>query len=184
MGLDMYLSKKTYVKRWEHKTPEEQYEVSVKKGGVTYPNVNPERISYVTEEITYWRKANQIHGWFVENTEEIVDNVKYYVTRENLEELLSTCKQVLDLLNKSKKTTTQVVAGWRNGEEYKEDVEVYEDVDDIMDLLPPTQGFFFGSYEVDDWYKEQIVDTITALENELSIESDDYGAEYEYYASW
>jgi hypothetical protein len=33
MGLDMYLSKKTYVKQWEHNPPEETYEVTVTKGG-------------------------------------------------------------------------------------------------------------------------------------------------------
>ncbi len=32
MGLDMYLSKKTYVKQWDHQSPEEKYEVVVTKG--------------------------------------------------------------------------------------------------------------------------------------------------------
>ena len=33
MGLDMYLSKKTYVKQWEHTPKEEQFEVTVKRNG-------------------------------------------------------------------------------------------------------------------------------------------------------
>ena len=33
MGLDMYLTKETYVKQWDHQTDEERHEVSVKKGG-------------------------------------------------------------------------------------------------------------------------------------------------------
>ena len=182
MGLDMYLSKKTYVKQWSHQSPEETFEVSIKKGGVTYPHIKPERVSYITEEVAYWRKANQIHGWFVNNTEELVADVKYAVSTDNLKELLEVCKNVLDILNKSKKETTQVVGGWKNGEEYKVDVEVYSEIDEIMDLLPPTSGFFFGGSEIDDYYKSDIEHTIQILEEELAL-PDDYN-EYEYYASW
>ena len=182
MGLDMYLSKKTYVKQWSHNKPEDQFEVSVKKGGVTYPNINPERVSYVTEEVMYWRKANQIHGWFCNNTNEVVADVKYTLERSDLEDLLKVCKEVLELINTSSKSTTQVVGGWKNGEEYMTDVEVYDNTDEIMDLLPPTQGFFFGGGEIDEWYKQQIEETITTLEEEL-LNPDEY-SEYEYYASW
>lgn len=184
MGLDMYLSKRTYVKQWEHNSPEDQFEVSVKKGGVTYPNIKSKRISYVEEELMYWRKANQIHGWFVSNTNEVVQDVKYTLDTDNLKELLETCKQVMNVLNNSKKKTTQVVGGWKNGEEYMEDVEVYDDeaTEQIQELLPPVQGFFFGSYEIDEWYKQNIEETIKFLEEELPNCSE-YD-EFEYYASW
>ncbi len=183
MGLDMYLSKKTYVKQWSHNKPEEQFEVSVKKGGITFPDIKAERISYVTEEVAYWRKANQIHGWFVNNCEEVVADVKYCVTRENLEELLETCKKVVEMLNSSTKTTKKVVSGWSSGEQTYTDIEVY-DTEDILEILPPTQGFFFGSDSIDEWYKKDIEDTIKVLEDELSIPTIGYGADYEYYASW
>ena len=39
MGLDMYLSKKTYVKQWSHNKPEEQFEVTVKKGDEPYEGI-------------------------------------------------------------------------------------------------------------------------------------------------
>jgi hypothetical protein len=184
MGLDMYLSKKTYVKQWSHNKPEDQYEVSVKRGGVSYPNIKSERVSYVTEEVMYWRKANQIHGWFVTNCEEREPDVKYSVTRKDLETLLETCQKVLGILNQSEKKTTQVVGGWRNGENYMVDVDVYDGTDEIMELLPPTQGFFFGSDTIDEWYKGQIEETITTLESELSIPDSGYDADYDYYASW
>lgn len=183
MGLDMYLSKKTYVKQWSHNKPEEQFEVSVKKGGITFPDIKAERISYVTEEVAYWRKANQIHGWFVNNCEEVVADVKYCVTRENLEELLETCKKVVEMLDKSTKTTKKVVSGWSSGEQTYTDIEVY-DTEDILEILPPTQGFFFGSDNIDEWYKQDIEDTIKVLEDELSVPKIGYGADYEYYASW
>lgn len=178
----MYLTKKTFVQRWSHHKLEDQYEVSVKRGGVDYPNIKPERVSNVTEEIMYWRKANQIHGWFVNNCEERVPDVKYYVTKEDLGNLLETCKKVIEILNQSEKKTTKVVGGWKNGENYMVDVDVYDGTNEIMELLPPTEGFFFGSDTIDEWYKQQVEETITTLESELSIISVGYG--YEYYACW
>jgi hypothetical protein len=184
MGLDMYLSKKTYVKQWSHNKPEDQYEVSVKKGGVTYPSIKPERVSYITEELMYWRKANQIHGWFVSNCQEVQADVKYYVEKEDLEKLLETCEKVLGILNQSEKKTLQVVGGWKGGEQYMVDHEVYDTSDEIMELLPPTQGFFFGSDNIDEWYKETIEETIITLKEELSVSTEGYSTDYEYYASW
>jgi hypothetical protein len=122
MGLDMYLSKKSYVKQWEHRKPEDQFNVSVKKGGESYSDIKPERVSYVIEELMYWRKANQIHGWFTQNTAEITADVRYYVTKTDLEVLLETCKSVADILNTAPKVTKQVVGGWKDGEEYMVDV--------------------------------------------------------------
>lgn len=182
MGLDMYLSKKTYVKQWEHNKPEEQFEVSVKLGGKPFKKIDSGRISYVTEELMYWRKANQIHGWFVHNTQEIVEEVKYYVTKEDLDNLLDVCKQVLDVMSKSKMKTVQIRSGWSGGEEIYSDVETYDCEDEIRELLPPTEGFFYGSYEIDEWYKNNIEETVEFLERELPKcdEHDDF----EYYASW
>lgn len=182
MGLDMYLSKKTYVKQWDFKKPKDQFQVTVKLGGKKFNGVKPERISYVTEELMYWRKANQIHGWFVHNGSEIVEEVSYRLTLEDLQNLLDTCKQVLDTLNKSEKKVVQVVGGWKEGEEYMVDVETYDCEDEIRELLPPTEGFFYGSYEIDEWYKQTIEETLEFLERELpNCQEDD---EFEYYASW
>ena len=69
----------------------------------------------------------------------------------------------------------------KNGKEYMVDVEVYDN-DVLQDILPPTQGFFFGSDTIDDYYKQDIVDTIKFLEEELPDCEED--AEFEYYASW
>ena len=162
----MYLSKKTYVKNWSHQSPEETHSVEVKKGGVIHPSIKPERVSYITESIMDWRKANQIHGWFCNNTHELVDNIRYDVTRENLEQLLSDCKKVLEILNTSTKSVTQVAGGWKDGKEFMVDVEVYDNVDEVMEILPPTQGFFFGSEYIDDYYKQDIENTIEVLTTE------------------
>ena len=49
----------------------------------------------------YWRKANAVHAWFVDNVQKGVDDCGYYdVTTEDLEKLKSICQQAI----KSKKT--------------------------------------------------------------------------------
>lgn len=182
MGLDMYLYKKTYVSNWSDTPAEEQHSVEVKLGGVQDPSIKPERISHITEEVMYWRKANQIHGWFCNKTQEIADNLIYQVDREDLEDLLLDCKKVLQILKTAPKGTTQVLGGWKDGEEYYRDVEVYTDIPEVLEILPPCEGFFFGSNEVDDYYKETIEFTIKFLEEELSLPVG--STDYEYHASW
>ena len=179
MGLDMYLYKRTYVKKWEHQSDENSFDVTVKRGGKTYPKIQPERISYIEEQIMYWRKANQIHGWFTSNTDEVVEEVKYRVSLDDLKNLLDTCKQVLDVLNKSKMKTVQVRSGWSG---VYSDVDVFDCEDEIRELLPPTQGFFYGSYDINEYYKDSIEETLRFLEGELP-KCDEYD-EFEYYASW
>ncbi len=71
---------------------------------------------------------------------------------------------------------------WSKDQEFYEDVEVYDNPE-VLEILPPMQGFFFGSYEIDDNYKQDIVNTIEVLEQELSLPDVGY-AFYEYHASW
>lgn len=182
MGLDMYLSKKTYVKQWSHQTPEETFEVNVTKGGKPYEGIQSDRVSYVTEELMYWRKVNQIHGWFCNNTSQITEEILYSVTTEDLRNLLETCHKVLGILENAGKTSMAVSTGWSNGEKIMEDIEVYDCMEEIEDLLPPTRGFFYGSDDLGEWYKESILETVEFLERELP-KCTEYD-EFEYYASW
>lgn len=181
MGLDMYLTKKTYVKQWEHHTPENKFEVVVKKGGVTYPHINPNRVSYVEEEVMYWRKFNALHNWFVEVVQGGRDECQTsYVDTEQLNELVNVLRQVKESLEKSKKGVVEVVGGWRNGEEYKVPIEVYEDTSVAEELLPTASGFFFGGTEYDEYYFDEVCRTLEVLEKELEIPSDGYY----YHSSW
>lgn len=187
MGLDMYLSKKTYVKQWAHQDKKEQFSVSVKKGNKKYTGIKPERVSYITEEIAYWRKANQIHGWFARNGHEVTADVRYNLEGEQIQQLVNDCKKVLEILNNAPQKKAEIVAGWKNGEQYTEEIDVAdlspEDEETIMELLPPTEGFFFGSSEIDSWYKQQLEETIKVLQEEIEFNEDKY-PEYQYYASW
>jgi hypothetical protein len=102
MGLDMYLSKKTYVQNWDFHKPEEKHTISIKKGGKARKDIKPKRVSYIVEEVMYWRKANAIHSWFVENCQNGVDECQEaFVSEEQLEELASICEEVVVTKNTS-----------------------------------------------------------------------------------
>jgi hypothetical protein len=95
MGLDMYLTKRTYVKNWSHMEPEELYHITIK--GQVAINIKPERIRYIIEEAGYWRKANAIHDWFVKNVQNGEDDcVEHYVSMKNIKDLLNTCEKVIE----------------------------------------------------------------------------------------
>ena len=95
MGLDMTLSRKHYVQNWEHR--EDKYAVSVKLNGKAIPTIG--KVAYIQEEAIYWRKANAIHRWFVEELDEGVDNcASISVSVEQLEELRDKCLRVSYLI--------------------------------------------------------------------------------------
>ena len=150
MGLDMYLSKKTYVKYWEH-NGDNNYEVTVTKAGKP-TNIDPKKVSYIVEEVGYWRKSNQIHNWFVENVQDGRDECQEsYVSREQLQSLLDICRIVKI------------------------------DKDKAPQLLSTQSGFFFGGTEYDEWYFNDIDNTIGILEEALGDENAD---DFTYRASW
>ena len=140
MGLDMYLYKKTYVKNWEH-NKERKNEVSVKLNGEPHPGVNPSKVTYIQEEVGYWRKANHIHQWFVDNVQKGVDECQEaWVDLEKIKELLQICIIIRDAENLEETAS---------------------------ELLPTQSGFFFGGTEYDEYYLQDINNTIEIMEKEL-----------------
>jgi hypothetical protein len=135
MGLDMYLTRKTYVKQWSHQAPEEQFEVTITKGGKPYDGIDISNITNIEEEVGYWRKQNQIHRWFVENVQNGVDDCgEYSVSKSELETLRNICK------------------------------EVSNDHSKADELLPSASGFFFGGTDYDEWYYDGVENTIEMLD--------------------
>lgn len=154
MGLDMYLSKRTYVKSWNHTPPDERYLVKVTQGGKPVESINPELISEITEEVGYWRKVNQIHNWFVKNVQGGIDECQEsYVSREQLQNLLDTVNEVLASPNKAEK------------------------------LLPTSAGFFFGNTDYGEYYFEDLGHTKKILENILRAPWP-LDASFYYHSSW
>jgi hypothetical protein len=112
MGLDMYLT----ARRKPHRIGEGALET----------------------EAMYWRKANAIHKWFVDNVQGGKDECnEHFVSIEQLTKLRDVCAAVL--ADKSKAAA----------------------------LLPPKVGFFFGGTEIDDHYMQYVLNTVEKLDELL-----------------
>ena len=82
-------------------------------------------------EIGYWRKANAIHRWFVENCQDGIDNcATYYIGYKDLKRLRDLCVKVL-----CKKENPR-------------------------EVLPTQEGFFFGVTDYGEDYIYDLKETI------------------------
>lgn len=142
-------------------------------------------------EVGYWRKANAIHGFFDRECaeEELRNCQEIPVVKSTLQILLSQCQEVLSILNRNKTVKKTVKVGFTafNGsvKDKFEEVDTYDDevIAEVCNILPPTEGFFFGSYTIDNWYMENIKDTIKICENVLN-ETDWESDNITYLAWW
>jgi hypothetical protein len=165
MGLDMYLTATKRVDKINWKTIQADNKLSLDSPEVIEPQFsNLMELTQLKDVATdiygasvqvtcaYWRKANQIHNWFVTNVQEGIDNCReYYVAQNQLKQLLDICEKSLKERNPN--------------------------------LLPPTEGFFFGGTDVDQYYWKDIKDTIEQLNRILAL-PDINELTFSYQSSW
>tara|TARA_R100000234_G_C4980581_1_gene170614 strand:+ start:501 stop:983 length:483 start_codon:yes stop_codon:yes gene_type:complete len=160
MGLDMYLTEQLYYGgQWRDSDWHEEGHTLIVKGGFAEKHdLKKEQISTITRNLADWRKANSIHGWFIRNCANGVDDCKEVeVTQEDIQALYDNCLEVKKAFEK-------------------------KDFETCLALLPPVEGFFFGDTEVDnEWYYQDIKYTIDILKP--LIENPPKGFMY-YRASW
>jgi len=149
MGLDMYLTKKNYVGAYyEHNNVKGKIEITVDGEPL---DIDFGKVSEIIERVGYWRKANQIHNWFVENVQGGRDECQEsYVTAEQLKKLLAECEEVLEFKDKAE------------------------------DIMPSVGGYFFGGEGYDEWYFQDIEETIEMLKPLVEAKVGDIY----YQASW
>lgn len=157
MGLDMYLTKKTYLgTQWEHRGV--TAEITVKNDGKTVDvGINPHKIEEITESAIYWRKANHIHKWFVDNVQDGEDDCGLYnVTLDQLKDLRDLCEEVINNRDKAK------------------------------ELLPTQSGFFFGGEHYDEYYFEDTISTYNDLRKIIDNYPSEkwFYVDYYYSSSW
>jgi hypothetical protein len=167
MGLDMYLNARKYIsptdyqatreKNWEEIVPDPQF-AELKKFFPTRALQYQDGGAEVKMNVMYWRKANQIHGWFVDHPQNGVDECQETdVSHDDLRALLELCRKV------------------------------QANPSEAPNLLPVTGGFFFGNYDpetgYDEYYFAEIEITIKALEVILEeLPEGEY--EFSYRSSW
>jgi hypothetical protein len=162
MGLDMYLylRKHESCSQWSTKNFEEEkkrfYPEELKELGENIAKNN--FMSKNTEyQVAYWRKANQIHKYFVKKCADGVDDCSpVYVALEDLKELVSLCREVIEHPKRAKAK------------------------------LPTQDGFFFGSVEYDEYYEQELEYTVEQLEPIIKFLESEKGSDYDaiYRASW
>ena len=169
MGLDMYLEiRKNEYRSKYFKDKGSDLALEYPKDITEFiPNLTDLTISRQTNyEVGYWRKANHIHNWFMQNCADKdeygnpIDNGRpIKLTVDNLEKLLDTCKKVL------------------------------ADHSLAKELLPTVDGFFFGSTDYDEDYFRDVESTVEIIEPVLKfakhkLEIEDYVWGVYYQASW
>jgi len=171
MGLDMYLSVRKYINRvdfskgyddkngWSN-NPE--FDRLIEGGGFS-EWLEPQDSTGANIEIpvAYWRKANAIHKWFVDERADGEGNCQpISVHVEHIEELLELCDKAL------------------------------ADRDNAGEYLPTESGFFFGGTEYDEYYFQDLEYTQRRLreliplmnqKNENGYRDNDWAV---YQASW
>lgn len=91
MGLDMYLRGKRYL--FDKEVEEHSFDDVLKFTG----GRKPKEITFM---LGYWRKANAIHNWFVENVQDEEDDCEEYLVQfSELVKLRDDCKEALDNKN-------------------------------------------------------------------------------------
>lgn len=115
-------------------------------------------VQQVEVESMYWRKANAIHRWFVDNVQDGKDNCQEsYLDSKDLYALQSAC------------------------------VAVLKDPSQAETLLPARNGFFFGGIDYDEGYMDDVRRTLDWL-NKVLVKGalDDKLKQWSFYyqASW
>ena len=168
MGLDMYLTAEVYIGGAYHEIEPKSIGVSKRfknsnnETPVTFDTYPTEDIDSLIYQVGYWRKANQIHRWFVDNVENGIDDngVPHYVSKEQIEELRELCTELLHSKDQKK----------------------------ALELLPPMKGFFFGATDPEqkgfwEWYWEDLEATLLILDKALYF-IEKYDADIKYSSSW
>ncbi len=141
MGLDMCLTAKVYVPLLTKYTKHGKVSpVEINIEGI--PGFDAKKVGNIEMNVGQWRKANQIHRWFVENVQDGEDNCKeYWVSKEQLKDLRKLCSQALKGNRKKRE-----------------------------DLLPTQEGFFFGGTDYDEYYENDLRYTIEVIDDALKLD--------------
>jgi hypothetical protein len=204
MGLDMYLYRypKSKTREQINQESDELWNKSIEEWRKGWEEVY---------EIAYWRKVNFLHGWFVRTLAGNVDECQDITVRKcNAESLKVLVDKACSVILKAKLIPQKDISAkddWRakyvddpdkeaipvvwNANEGKfEGVDMNtpyrlsdEAAEELAEILPYAEGFFFGSYSYGLWYAWDMLKLKEKLEK-LLADWDDNEYTYIYQASW
>jgi hypothetical protein len=168
MGLDMYLTAERYF--WSNDKDKEKLD-EIRK---LFPEIGGSRIRTISIEAGYWRKSNQIHKWFVENVQDGNDDCgRYGVSREHLLELKKICDKII----KEVELTEGMLEDGYTFEDGKKKSfmkagMIIKNPELAERILPTTSGFFFGNTDYNEWYLDDLKNTVKIIEECLKLPDD------------
>lgn len=171
MGLDMYFNARRFVWRKFDKNDEDRPDDVLANAvdealglGEDFP------VTRIEVEVGYLRKANAIHGWLVDTFADGKDDCEpLFLEMEDFDKLKALIDPILELESAGKNSEAISLA---------------------EKTLPPTDGFFFGSDEVDQWYfdalKEmsKIIEKYRTLVERSNADGHNEWWDFIYQASW
>jgi hypothetical protein len=188
MALEMYAGRRIYVQEWNIQSDDERYTVEIARGGKPILGFNSDRITYVEEEVMYWRKANHIHAWFVDNLQDGVDDCElYHIPWQKLLDLFDRCKRVVEasrLVDGLVRTQTAFDKEHPDRKAKRVPGKVIEDATVAKALLPTRRGCFFGSDEYDEQYLYEVRKTQDWAERMLKDHDAGVPGDMHYQSSW
>lgn len=154
MGLDQYLYAKKFAHNgsWAKEEDRELFASIMNISNVAEFAEGDFPTASLEIKVAYWRKQNAIHNWFVQECQNGEDECQtVFVGREKLEELRDLCRKVL------------------------------ADNSLADELLPTSNGFFFGTTDYGEWYIEGLTYTADTIDKLLTMPSE---WDFEYSSSW
>jgi len=150
-----------------------------------------------TVEVGYWRKANAVHGWFVRECGNNVDECQEIpVSKIKLLELQAQC--LIALMKRNEEETTseespkysnltpaegEDMGAWI-AERMKEETTLAvmeREFENPADPLRPVAGFFFGGTTKDQYYYSDLMETAEIIAKAVTQYPE---GEFVYQASW
>lgn len=187
MGLDMYLDKEIYIGA-NYDFNKIGGEIALTRNGNKI-HINRQKVKTIVEEGLYWRKANQIHKWFVENVQDGNDDCgRYYVSEDTLKTLLNTINTVFEEVNKYIDLSSVDFGKMEATKEAEFNAKANANKDAIENIcnnhLPTQSGFFFGGTSYNFWYFYDLDYTQRGLKELLNNIGEDEEVYFYYHSSW
>ena len=160
MGLDMYLEARKYFSKVDFRRESNEtladYKEIVKLFPADADEFGESTGATINLTIGYWRKANQIHAWFVNECAGGVDECQpIHVPEDKLRELRAITEHTLET----------------------------KDTQQAEKHLPTQAGFFFGGTEYDEYYWHDLERTKQILDKAIDL-SENHNCGIVYQASW
>lgn len=169
MGLDMYLEAEALI--FDSRGGDEE---ATLRAVAKYIGLKPTDFAHgtVALNVAYWRKANAIHAWFVDNVQGGKDECeRTEVSQERLRELFHLCSLIRGgILVKDLHEEDGLFGTY----EWGDTIDISEGAMELIkNKLAPRSGFFFGGTEIDYDYVRDLDLTIEQLRPLVEYEPGD-----------